>query len=308
MRILVALVAILIVHPFSLWAQGLSGQTCIDLASTVASGLTTNLSLREMNALRHYANCNSSQSTGSAGLNVAYESFGLGARYDETRKKSECTKDDRTLGFTSVDLRNAKVVFEQGLATVNLCLEKAARSWSIVARQTSPDSVSFSLSNLSSSGADLAGIDIIPEGALKCVGAPQTFPLRVTSTNYVSMTCQREVVRNAVEGITISTAQDVTLVLRLADGPFPISLKGYSTSPFDALRREVATLRSDLDAYIKQTNDVLYGGSEVPIENGTCPPGTYASGVRSHSVSGGAHGYLESAWAVCKSLRFERPK
>src|SRR5262249_38628837 len=160
------------------------------------------------------------------------------------RQKSECTQDQSKLGYSSTELQVAKRVFDQGLATVNLCLEKAARSWAINARAISNDSISFSVANLSTSGADLLGIDIIPDNSLKCIGTPTTFPMRLTAQTTVSMTCMRDVKSQTLDDMIITSTADATLNLRLADGPFPISLKGYTNSPIEALRREIGALKA----------------------------------------------------------------
>jgi len=284
-------------------AQPVTGQTCVDLATTVAAGLTTSLSTNELNAMRHYANCSASQTTTGATLDIAYQSFGLGAKYDNARKNAECTKEDSALSYNSTEYRNAKVVFDQGLATVNLCLEKAARSWSIVARQTGPDIVSFSVSNLSPSGADLVGIDILPANSMTCTGMPVSFPAKLTSTNYVSMTCSREAQTQMIDNVAVKTAPDATLILRLADGPFPVVLKGYTTSPFDLMRKDLAALRAD----VTQIQKSIYEGGEVITEAPVaCPAGSYVVQVIDHTVAGGAHGYTESTTVRCKPLKFSR--
>jgi hypothetical protein len=59
-------------------------------------------------------------------------------------------------------------------------------------------------------------------------------------------------------------------------------------------------------AEIKKT---LFEASDavVPAVDNRCPPGSYAVGIRTVSVSGGAHGFLESATLNCMQLRF-KPK
>ncbi|MBR1065733.1 hypothetical protein [Bradyrhizobium liaoningense] len=287
-------------------AQGVTGQTCVDLATTVGQGLTYSLSQKQLDAMRHYANCRASSSQAGGGLDITYGGFGLGGKYSEARAKAECTQDDQQLGFSSLDIQVAKRVFDQGLATVNLCLEKASKSWSISAKAISNDSISVSVANLSPSGADILGIDILPENSLKCLGAPTTFPLRLTAQTTISMTCYRDVKTQTIENVIVSSTADATLNLRLADGPFPISLKGYSASPFDDIKKELTALRAKLSA----VENSIYGGSDAlgpRSEGGTCPPGEAVARVTVAGKSGGSSGYVGWVYQECRPLKFPRP-
>lgn len=300
----ISLAMIALAVPVSTASAQVTGQTCTDLATTVAAGLTYSFTANELNAMRHYANCSSSQSSSASGLDITYGAFGLGAKYDEARKKAQCTQDEQKLGFSSTEIRQAKMVFDQGLATVNLCLDKAAKNWSIVARQISADSISIAVSNLHTSGGALAGIDIIPANSMQCLPMPTTFPLQLTSTNYLTMTCVREVKQTVVDNMTVSSTSDATLNLRLADGPFPIYLKGYTSSPLDGVKKDLTALRNDL-IKIQKT---LYEGSDVVIPGNSCPPGTYAVSLSTVSVGGGRAGFVESAQISCKALKFAAPQ
>jgi len=66
----------------------------------------------------------------------------------------------------------------------------------------------------------------------------------------------------------------------------------------------------EINAKFLQIEKVLYEGSDLslpPAPGNRCPPNAYAIGVASVSVSGGAHGYLESVTVTCKQLRFSKP-
>lgn len=283
----------------------LPAETCVSLANIVASGMITNFGHAQFESMRHYANCEASQRASSSALNITYAAFGLGAKYDDNQKKSQCTQDTNKLGYNYTTYHESKVVFDRGLATVDLCIEKASRNWSIVSRQVSPDSISFNIANMHPSGGDLVGIDMIPDNGMTCIGAPAQadFPKKLTSTAYVSMTCTRPVQKNTIDSVTVSSTQDVTLNLRLADGPFPIYLKGYTTSPFDAIRKEINSLRNDVNNIRKS----IYEGSEASASGWDCPAGSYAFGANTVGIPGGAHGYTAASTLKCKPLKFPPP-
>ena len=66
---------------------------------------------------------------------------------------------------------------------------------------------------------------------------------------------------------------------------------------------------SEINAKLLQIEKALYEGSDasVPAPGNRCPPNTYVAAISSVSVSGGAHGYLESVSVTCKALRFSKP-
>ncbi|MDI1343274.1 MAG: hypothetical protein PSV22_04120 [Pseudolabrys sp.] len=63
-----------------------------------------------------------------------------------------------------------------------------------------------------------------------------------------------------------------------------------------------------ITAQFAQIDNTLFKGADVVIDgpNNRCPPGYYAVGVRTVSVSGGNRGYLESATITCMELHFKR--
>lgn len=293
-------------HVHGATAQGVSGQTCVDIATTVGQGLTYNLSQKQLDAMRHYANCRASSSQAGGGVDITYGGFGLGGKYSEARANAECTQDDQALGYSTLDIQIGKRVFDQGLATVNLCLEKAAKSWAISAKATTTDSISVSVANLSPSGADILGIDILPENSLKCSGAPASFPLRLTAQTTVSMTCYRDVKTQTIDNVIVTSTADATLNLRLVDGPFPLSLKGYSASPLDDIKKELAALREKLSS----VENSIYGGSDALVGvalNAACPPGQAMVMLNTRGTAGHSSGHTEPASINCRALTFERP-
>jgi hypothetical protein len=66
---------------------------------------------------------------------------------------------------------------------------------------------------------------------------------------------------------------------------------------------------AEFNARFLQIDAVLYNGNDALVApSASCPPGTYVASINQVSVSGGAHGFLESVNYRCKALRFERPK
>ena len=187
-----------------------SGDNCVSLANTIGAGYSVNFSDKQFNAVKYYANCEASSSAPAGALNLAYGAFSLGLQYSDQQKKDFCSKSLDAYNISSQDYNSTKIVFNQALATINLCLEKASRQWAINFRQISKDAVSLSVGNLATSGSDLAGIDIIPPNSMTCDGAPTTFPFHATSTNYVSMTCVRGATVQIVDGVQVTSAPELS--------------------------------------------------------------------------------------------------
>jgi len=84
------------------------------------------------------------------------------------------------------------------------------------------------------------------------------------------------------------------------------AIKDFRDSIQTIPQKEIAEFNSKFS----QIETVLYGagGAIVPAPGNKCPDGTYAAALTQVSVSGGAHGYLESASIQCMALRFQRPK
>jgi hypothetical protein len=107
------------------------------------------------------------------------------------------------------------------------------------------------------------------------------------------MTCSRQATVQVVDGVQVTSAPDVTLNLRLADGAFPIALPGYSSSKFDDLRKQVeAVEKADKQAIDDLRNALAaakWGGDKDTAEfrgdwdkayDGRCDPGYYVVGVK----------------------------
>ena len=165
----------------------------------------------------------------------------------------------------------------------------------------------------------LMGIDILPEpGALTCNGFPQTFPAKITSVDVVAMTCSRKPVQQMVDGIAVTSAPEGTLILRVPEAAFPITLAGYSSSILDKVRREIedvrSTTKSDILA-VQQSLAQWHGdtvpGTHVNINGGygpitsTCPAGSYAVGLTTwgNSAGGICIGCYVAHQVLCRKLQ-----
>jgi hypothetical protein len=293
MRIAAALSLSAVVLCTSPTLAQVTGDNCVSLANTIGAGYSSSFSDRQFNALKYYANCEASQSNPSAGLNLGFGAFSLGAKYGDQQQKEFCSKSFDKYDISNQDYNTTKIVFNQALATINLCLEKASRQWAINVRQIAKDAISLAIGNLSTSGGDLVGIDILPPNSMTCEGAPTNFPFRTTSTNYVSMTCSRQATVQIVDGVQVSSAPDVTLNLRLADGPFPIALPGYTSSALDAIRKKIDSVEQASKKGIDDLRNALasatWGGAKdsPPFRGlpdapnpGSCDAGYYVVGMK----------------------------
>jgi hypothetical protein len=57
------------------------------------------------------------------GLNVAYEAFSLGAKYNDAKCSEVCSKSYESYNIKGTDYSSAKVLFAQALPTIDKCLK-----------------------------------------------------------------------------------------------------------------------------------------------------------------------------------------
>ena len=120
-----------------------SGQTCLALANTIATGYTTSFSDRDFQALRYYASCEAKDDSGGGGLSIGYAGFNLGGNYSEAHSSQLCKESKETVGIHDTEYNNAKIIFTQSLATIDRCLELSAKDWDIKFAQVGKDAVSL---------------------------------------------------------------------------------------------------------------------------------------------------------------------
>jgi hypothetical protein len=288
-----------------------TGDTCVKLAETVAAGYSTSFSDRSFEAARYYANCETSQSSGSGGLNLAYAAFSLGVKFDDAQRRAYCSKSFEQYNIKATEYNSVKIVFNQALATIDKCLDVAGKGWTIRYEQIATNIVSLNISNGGGTGGRLLGVDIVPQGALTCTPAPPTEPVVVTTTNPISTTCSRTPTTQVVDGISVTSAPEAVLNLRLSDGLFPIKMPAYSTSIIDGINRKIDALRADLatqiTAQVQQLRDSLKQTAPGDIHtidsrDATCGPGEYLVGFLIRDQPGLGHGALWGPIARCKKL------
>jgi hypothetical protein len=284
-----------------------TSDACVKLADTIAAGYSVSFSDKQFEAARYFANCEATQSNSGGGLNIGYAAFSLGAKYDEAKKRDYCSKSFDSYNIKSTEYNSVKIIFTQALATIDKCLEAAAKGWAIRYEQITKDSVSLNVSNGGSSGGQLLGIDIIPAGALTCEPGLPASALVITSTAPFATTCTRTPVTQVVDGITTSSAKEAVLNLRLSDGPFPIKLPEYSSSILDGINKRIDAVRADIAAQVEQLRGNLKksGSGSINVINSrdaTCGEGEYLVGFFFNDQPGLGHGALWGPQARCRKL------
>jgi hypothetical protein len=219
--------------------------SCVALANVIATGETVQFSSQDLDAMKYYANCRSREENSANGLEIVYESFKFGFNGSDSEKESYCEKSKSTFESSTVNYIKTKTIFQSSLATIDACLRSIENGWLVEYNIFDKDAISLGISNRSSQGGRLAGIDIFPAGSLTCDGMPE-FPKVVTTSDFVSMTCTRASTQTIIDGTTVTSAPDATINLRLATKPFPIRLSGYTTSIIEAMRAEINRLSQRL--------------------------------------------------------------
>jgi hypothetical protein len=121
------------------------------------------------------------------------------------------------------------------------------------------------------------------------------------------MTCVRTPDDQIVSGISVESAPDVTLSLRLAGKPFPITLPGYNASILDDINAKISSAQKDLfgkidTAIANLTSELKQGGAQGPGNGLNCPSGQYVSGISAASEGGLAHGAIYALSVACRAV------
>jgi hypothetical protein len=299
--------------------------SCVALAREIATGETVHYSESELSALKYYSTCQATSDADSFGLDVdVIDIVTVGVDLSEDERRQFCSTSQDALQISDMDYTKARRLFSEALGTIDKCIDASERGWQVEYSQIHQDAVSLDISNTFTEGARLNGIEIIPPGAMTCTGAPTEFPKLVTATDYVSMTCIRTPTTANFDGVTVTSAPDVVVNLRLAGGPFPIELPGYQSSVLDKIRLEIRqvgiradeqlqSLKSALttrsgdrtSVHVKDT-DAFPGQLPLPVYGKNCPPGQYVAGLEMY---GGRHeacvGCMLAVNLICAPLATE---
>jgi hypothetical protein len=246
-------------------AQGPSAQSCNALANTIAAGYTSSFSDRDFKALRYYATCESNESSSSGGLSIGYSAFSLGANFSGARSSQLCQQSREDLGIHDTEYNYTKVIFTQALATIDRCLELAAKSWNIKYTQVGTDAVALTLSNGATNGGRLLGAEAVPPASLVCNPALPSAPVDITSGAPFSTICYRTPNTQLVDGVQLTSAQDATIDLRLDDGPFLIPLRGYQSSVLQKLQQRIDVAAAGLAEQVAQLRNEFGPGRILAI-------------------------------------------
>ncbi len=283
------------------FSQAVTGQTCQGLAQTIAVSYTSSFSNKQFKAMQYYAACEASQSTDKNAFNIGYAAFNLGFSMDDAQKKQFCSRTYSDNDIESTDYSFAKNIFQQALSTINQCLQLAGRQWIIDMRPVGKDVVSVNISNLSGGGDNLLGIDVLPDSnSLNCTDKPHSFPVRITSTEVVTMTCSRKPTVQVVDGVAYTSAPEATLILRIPEGSFPITLAGYTTSALDKIRQDIEATKAEIDALKKRLSGLANWSTNTHTGGQTCPSGMYMTGMSQPIINNA--GFIGQGTATCRPL------
>jgi hypothetical protein len=265
-----------------------TGLQCIDLAKSIVARDSVQLTDQQYDALAHYAYCEATSQSDSHSLSIAYKAFSLGGVLGKEERKEFCKKSLTDIGISRSEYQKTTIFFSQALATIDKCLAAAEAGWTVNYQQIQKDAISLGIKHLGETGGVLHGVDVIPKQALDCEGIPEKLPITVTADQPITITCVRTPDIQFVHGREIRSAQDATLNLRFANGPLPLTLRGYSDSIFDQISAEIVAIKESLAETQAQIatysqNLAKWEGDEKQVtsinQKMLCPDGQYVVGI-----------------------------
>jgi len=260
-----------------------TSQVCVDLARALTS-VSVNMTDERFRSIEYYANCESSSRSSNAGFDAVAAVFSLGGKWSDEKKRQVCSKNFRDNGLSVQTYSSATVIFDKALGVITQCL--AHPGWTIKYSGTK-NSFGLTINAAEKNGNDIEAIEIEPPDSLTCKNVPSKFPYTVTPTKPVALFCRRTPKIQIVDRVSVESAQDATINLILSDGPYPITLPGYTTSVFDELKARVdelgtaqSLLSTNLQTWPNGKNETKratpYGRDRHET---TCEDGYYAVGV-----------------------------
>lgn len=264
---------------------------CVNLAREIAVGESESFTSSELDAMKYFASCEASQSGSKSSLNIGYGAFSLGGGYDEAEAKQLCKKTREELGISITEYNKSKIFFARALDTIDKCLTAATQNWNVNYQRVQRDAVTIGLSNTGELGGKLRQITIVPESAMKCQGMPSTFPVLVTASDPINLTCARTPENQVVNGVTVESSKEATVILQLGANPLPITLPAYHGSIFDSMNEQVRVMQNAIG---KLQADAISlrrdSGTETSLVSGgvqKCPAGQVVVGVQGIDTDGG---------------------
>ncbi|TYR33763.1 hypothetical protein FY036_06860 [Mesorhizobium microcysteis] len=314
MRLLYVLAAIIFVSTKIALAQ-VTGSQCISLAQAIVAPKFETITDRQLKSLQHYAFCEAASHATSTTLDIAYKAFNLGLGISQTDRQTFCNESLGDIGVSQRDYHTGASFFASALPTIEKCLVAAGAGWDINYQPIQKDALSISISNNSENGGILHGVDLISSSSVNCIGLPDTLPANVTKNAPITLTCQRQAGVQIFEGIQVISSDDLTVNLRFASGPLPITLNGYSGSVLDAINADVQALKSSVNDLGEKNAELAnslraWGGGETEIISAgntkvTCPEGQYIAGILGQDTDGGRYcgDCISVVRAYCRPIR-----
>jgi len=266
---------------------------CTKLAREIAVGESVTYTSSEINAMKYFAACEASNSSSNSTLNIGYGAFSLGGTYDDAKSKQMCTQTLQQLGIDITTYNKTKIIFNRALDTIDKCIAAANHGWNVDYKIFQPNAIALGLSHGGDPGGSLKNISIFPRNSLTCEGIPEKLPVTVTTTQPVNLTCTRTPKEQIVDGVTIESAKDATIILQLGASPLPITLPGYSGSIFNSINEQLRTMQQAVGALQKDADSLRRdSGNETQLISGgaqKCPAGQVVVGIEGLDIDNGRY-------------------
>jgi hypothetical protein len=264
---------------------------CTNLAREIAVGQSESFSSIELNAMKYFAACEASQSANKNSIDIGYSAFSLGGTSDNSEKNQICSKTKEELGINSIQYSKSKIIFTNALRTIDKCLEAANQDWSVNYQRVQRDAVTIGLRHGGDRGGNIQQIAIIPKSSMTCKGMPTKFPLLVTATKPVNLTCIRRPQIQIINGTVIESSKEATIILQLGANPLTITIPAYSGSILDTLKDKIEKMQAELGNLQKDAASLRReSGTESQLISGgvqKCPAGQVVVGIQGIDTDGG---------------------
>ncbi|MGO6736504.1 hypothetical protein ACCS71_14230 [Rhizobium ruizarguesonis] len=257
--------------------------------------MTTTFSNQQVDAMRKYAYCENRSAQKSDSVDIGIKVFSLGVDSKTAKDSRVCENEYNSLDISDVDFQSAKQVFDESLATIDQCLILAAQQWDVKFTPYARDAFAVGISHRGGNGDFLKRAKIFPTGSLTCEGIP-TGEQKVTTTETVTIECERKPNRQMVAGVEVISADAATLSLFLGTMPLPITLPAYGGSVLDQINDKIGKLTEAHSAlkgaFDEKMNQISSGAGVHETRRAStswqeCPAGFYVSAIRGVDTDNG---------------------